>query len=272
MVRMSFICWVFLSRLLHPGLPEEAVLFIAFCVLIRHWMKSIWSALVCNNYNVENLPYINVHIWWWYKNMSVLGVSNSKCIRCFIAELVIFIAAEMYFSTTYSFHSANIYMHGGSGRLKSSGILCCIEWWIVVLKEHNAFKFGTSLLFLYVISYDIFMAVPVWSQYIQFFRMPVTPLCFFLGTTNSLQSISAHYVLCPECFLPGTTITLQSVSAHYIICPVCFLSGTTISIYGSYLLCPVCILTQPPVQHALLLNRPVAWNCPPPCGPEVKNV
>lgn len=37
------------------GLPEEAVLFIAFCILIRHWMKSIWSALVRSNYNEDNL-------------------------------------------------------------------------------------------------------------------------------------------------------------------------------------------------------------------------
>ena len=56
-----------------------------------------------------------------------------KCLFCilvtqtvlgtFIAELIIFIVFEISFSTTNYFHSANIYTHGGSGKLKCLDVL-----------------------------------------------------------------------------------------------------------------------------------------------------
>ena len=55
MVRIGFSYWPHLSMFLQPCLPGDAMLFIMFRVLIRHWMKSSWSALVHNNYNEDKL-------------------------------------------------------------------------------------------------------------------------------------------------------------------------------------------------------------------------
>jgi hypothetical protein len=54
-VRIGFNYWSHLSTFLQLCLLEDAVLFITFCVLNGHWMKSSWSALVHNNYNEDKL-------------------------------------------------------------------------------------------------------------------------------------------------------------------------------------------------------------------------
>jgi hypothetical protein len=58
MVRFGFNCWPHLSMFLQLCLPEDAVLFITFCALNGHWMKTSWSALVHNNYNEDKLYFI----------------------------------------------------------------------------------------------------------------------------------------------------------------------------------------------------------------------
>jgi len=76
------------------------------------------------------------HSWYWKRVSLFCILVTQTVLGTFIAKLIIFIVVEIFFSTTNYFHSANIcvyiciylYTHGGSGKLKSSGMLCYIDW------------------------------------------------------------------------------------------------------------------------------------------------
>ena len=70
---------------------------------------------------------------WYCESVSLFCILVTQTVLgTFIAGLILFVVVEIFFSTTNYFHSANIdiyiHTHGGSGKLKSSGMLFYIDW------------------------------------------------------------------------------------------------------------------------------------------------